>query len=188
MGIQELRDSFNLKPNPEGGEYAETFRDDAIVLRKETLPSRFKVGRPVCTAIYFLLPTGSVSKLHRIPSAEVWHFYDGEPLTVFELNGETNAMKHTVLGRDIAAGQLPQYVVPPNVWFGAYSTSDYRVDVASAAVEKLPDRSKEDHYSFVGCTVAPAFEFVDFELAKRSELVSSFPQAKAFIELLTDAE
>jgi hypothetical protein len=41
-----------------------------------------KVARPVSTAIYFLLPTGAVSCLHRIPCAEVWHFYAGEPLTV----------------------------------------------------------------------------------------------------------
>ncbi|KAL2635637.1 hypothetical protein R1flu_007116 [Riccia fluitans] len=129
MGIQHLREAYSLQPHPEGGFYAETFRDDSVILRTDALPDRFKVDRPISTAIYFLVPTGSISRLHRIPSAEVWHFYEGEPLTIFELDGETGLTKHTVLGRDVAAGQLLQYVVRPTVWFGAYPTGDYKVQV-----------------------------------------------------------
>ncbi|KAL3683761.1 hypothetical protein R1sor_001783 [Riccia sorocarpa] len=180
MGVQELRKAYQLQPHPEGGFYAETFRDDSVVLRTEVLPDRFKVDRPISTAIYFLVPTGSISHLHRIPSAEVWHFYRGEPLTIFELDSETGLTKQTVLGQDPAAGQLLQYTVSPSVWFGAYPTGDYKVEATSngGSLEKLPERDQEEHYSFVGCTVAPAFEFADFELAKRGELVAKFPHRK----------
>jgi predicted cupin superfamily sugar epimerase len=81
MGVQKLKQALNLQPHPEGGFYAETFRDDSVKLLTSSLPPHFKVGRPVSTAIYFLLPTGSKSRMHLIPSAEVWHFYSGEPLT-----------------------------------------------------------------------------------------------------------
>ncbi|CAM6108947.1 unnamed protein product [Calypogeia fissa] len=187
MGVQKLKEALNLQPHPEGGFFAETFRDDSVKLETSSLPSHFKVGRPVSTAIYFLLPTGSKSRMHIIPSAEVWHFYGGEPLTVLEVD-LTGNVKHTVLGHDIEAGQVPQYVVPPRVWFGAYPTKDYKVDLEAGIIEALPVRDPEQNYSLVGCTVAPGFQFDDFEMAKRSNLVSLYPQAKSAIELLTDPE
>eukprot|EP00850_Spirogloea_muscicola_P021322 SM000244S08557 [mRNA] locus=s244:47391:48261:- [translate_table: standard] len=134
------------------------------------------VGRAVSTAIYFLLPAGSVSRLHRMPAAEVWHFYLGEPLTVVEL-GEDGNVKQTVLGKDLAAGQQLQHVVPPGVWFGSHPTLE-PVGTTSA-------RDPEAHFSLVGCTVAPAFAFDDFELADRAQLLAEYPGLAELVTHLT---
>ncbi|XP_052200376.1 uncharacterized protein LOC127806865 isoform X2 [Diospyros lotus] len=147
-----------------------------------------KVGRPISTSIYFLLPSGSVSHLHRIPCAETWHFYMGEPITVVEMNDKDGSVKLTCLGPDpIGANQQLQYTVPPNVWFGAYPTLDMDISAESVARKNAP-RDAENHFSLVGCTCAPAFQFEDFELAQRSELISSFPKYGSLVNLLTFAE
>ncbi|RWW13618.1 hypothetical protein GW17_00022652 [Ensete ventricosum] len=139
-----------------------------------------KVDRPVSTSIYFLLPSGSVSHLHRIPCAETWHFYSGEPLTVTKLYP---ALAYAAYYLD--AGHRPQYTVPPNVWFGSFPT----LDVASFASDgsllvKSPKRDPESHYSLVGCTCAPAFQFEDFELAKLADLKPLSPRAEPFLDYL----
>ncbi|KAL0333681.1 UNVERIFIED_CONTAM: hypothetical protein Sangu_1524300 [Sesamum angustifolium] len=156
----EIVAKLNLKPHPEGGFYCETFRDNSILLSKSHLPPQYKVDRPVSTSIYFLLPSGCVSHLHRIPCAETWHFYLGEPLT---------------------------HVVPPNVWFGAFPTKDIEVSSDLIAVKRA-SRDPEEHFSLVGCTCAPAFQFDDFELAKHSKLISCFPKYESLISMLTFPE
>uniref|UniRef100_A0A5B7BAX5 DUF985 domain-containing protein n=1 Tax=Davidia involucrata TaxID=16924 RepID=A0A5B7BAX5_DAVIN len=184
----EIVAKLNLKPHPEGGFYSETLRDTSIILSKSQLPSEYKVDRPISTCIYFLLPSGSVSNLHRIPCAETWHFYTGEPMTVLEMNDKDGSVKSTCLGSNIIGeNQQLQYTVPPNVWFGAYPTKDINIST-DIAVVKNPPRDAENHYSLVGCTCAPAFQFEDFELAKRSELVSCFPNYESLVSLLTFPE
>ncbi|KAJ9184206.1 hypothetical protein P3X46_007971 [Hevea brasiliensis] len=180
----ELVKKLNLQPHPEGGFFCETFRDASVSLSTSQLPSRYKVDRPVSTAIYFLLPSGSVSHLHRIPCAETWHFYLGEPITVLELNETDGQVKLTCLGSDLTGdNQQPQYTVPPNVWFGAFPTKDYIISPDGAVAKAAPRRPS--HFSLVGCTCAPAFQFLDFELAKCSELISRFPSHEHLISLLT---
>ena len=98
-----------------------------------------------------------VSRLHRIRSDEVWHFYKGSAIKIVELIAD--GFKETELGPD-----LLQYIVPANTWFGSYP-----IDV----------------YSFVGCTVSPGFDFADFELGSRSKLTAEFPKASTIIEKLT---
>jgi predicted cupin superfamily sugar epimerase len=150
-----LIDRLGLKPHPEGGLFAETYRG-----------ARNASGRSHSTAIYFLLPRGEVSKLHRIGSDEVWHFYSGDPLEVIELDASASTgARITVLGTDLAAGQRPQYVVPAGTWFGARPTGDA--------------------YALVGCTVAPGFEFSEFEMGDRAALLAAFPAAAALIRTLT---
>ncbi|KAL9441978.1 hypothetical protein AB3S75_020477 [Citrus x aurantiifolia] len=183
----EISAKLNLKPHIEGGFYTETFRDASVFLSKSQLPSEYKVDRAVSTAIYFLLPSGSVSRLHRLPCAETWHFYMGEPITIFELNDKDGKIKLTCLGNDLGNNQQPQYTVPPNVWFGSFPTNDFHIS-PDGAVSKVESRDAESHYSLVGCTCAPAFQFEDFELAKRSDLVSSFPNYAPLISLLTFPE
>ncbi|KAL2480268.1 RmlC-like jelly roll fold [Abeliophyllum distichum] len=179
---------LNLKPHPEGGYYSETFRDSSIILSKSHLPAQYKVDRPVSTCIYFMLPSGSVSHLHRIPCAEAWHFYLGEPITVLEIDDKDGSAKLTCLGPDITTeNQLLQYVVPSGVWFGAFPTKDIDISADWKTVKKAP-RDSEKHFSLVGCTCAPAFQFEDFELAKRSELISRFPEYDSLISLLTYPE
>ncbi|KAF3439709.1 hypothetical protein FNV43_RR17987 [Rhamnella rubrinervis] len=183
----EIAAKLKLNPHPEGGFYSETFRDTSVLLSKSQLPPEYKVDRPVSTCIYFLLPSGSVSRLHRIPCAETWHFYSGEPITVLELN-EDGQIKLTCLGPNlIEHNQQPQYTVPPNVWFGAFPTNDFTISPDGTLLKAAP-RDAERHYSLVGCTCAPAFQFEDFELAKRSELVSRFPKSEPLITLLTFPE
>ncbi|KAF6168718.1 hypothetical protein GIB67_013100 [Kingdonia uniflora] len=185
MKVSEIVAALNLLPHPEGGFYTETFRDTSISLPKSQLPPQYKVDRPVSSVIYFLMPSGDVSHLHRIPCAETWHFYKGEPLTVVELT-EDGGFKKTVLGSDIAAGHQLQYTVPPNVWFGSYPTMD--VDTCSSdgkLLAKAPSRDAEHHFSLVGCTCAPAFQFEDFELAKRADLLAFAPKAEALVSYLT---
>ncbi|PIA43286.1 hypothetical protein AQUCO_02000604v1 [Aquilegia coerulea] len=190
MKASEIAAHLNLKPHPEGGFYSETFRDSSITLLKSQLPPQYKVDRPISTCIYFLVPSGSVSHLHRIPCAETWHFYKGDPLTVFELT-HAGDVKQTILGSDLLAGHKLQYTVPPNVWFGSYPTMDLHPsssDANSLLLLKAPTRDTENHYSLVGCTCAPAFQFQDFELAKRSHLLTFAPKAEAFISYLAFPE
>ncbi|KAJ6993549.1 hypothetical protein NC653_016627 [Populus alba x Populus x berolinensis] len=176
----EILNKLNLQPNPEGGFYSETFRDTSVVLSSSQLPSEYKVDRAVSTSIYFLLPSGNVSLLHRIPCAETWHFYVGEPLTILELNEKNGQVKLTSIGSDLVGdNQQPQYTVPGNVWFGAFPTKDYNIS-PDRMVAKAAPRDGESHHSLVGCTCAPAFQFEDFELAKRSYLISRCTCAPAF--------
>ncbi|XP_030538457.1 uncharacterized protein LOC115746707 [Rhodamnia argentea] len=178
-------EKLKLTPNPEGGLYSETFRDTSVLLSRSQLPPRYKVDRPVSTSIYFMLPAGSVSRLHRIPCAETWHFYLGEPLTVLELNEKDGSVKLTCIGSDLVGdNQQPQYTVPPNVWFGSFPTKDYTISPDGSVLKAAP-RDAEKHYSLVGCTCAPAFQFQDFELAKRSELLSRFPNLEPMLSILT---
>ncbi|KAJ3695773.1 hypothetical protein LUZ60_001150 [Juncus effusus] len=180
----EIVEILDLKPHPHGGFYAETFRDPSIILSQSQLTPLYKVDRSVSSAIYFVLPSGGIAHLHRIPCAETWHYYMGEPLTVFEVHDD-GKVKLTVVGADLEAGQRPQYTVPPNVWFGAFPT--YDLDSFSpdgSALSKAPIRDHESHYCFVGVTCAPAYQYEDDELATRDWMKNLAPHAEPFINYL----
>jgi len=184
MTATEVAALLDLKPHPEGGFYAETFRDGSVTLSTAQLPPQYKVDRAVSTAIYFLLPAGSVSRLHRIPCAETWHFYKGEPLTVFELHDDGH-IDLTVIGPHLEAGQRPQYTVPPNVWFGSFPTLDVESFASDGSVlVKSRKRDPEQHYSLVGCTCAPGFQYEDFEMATFEDVRSIAPKAEPFLKFL----
>lgn len=188
LSASDVVAKLDMKPHPEGGFYKETFRDHSVLLNKSHLPSTYKADRAVSTSIYFLLPSGCVSSLHRIPCAEVWHFYLGEPLTVVEINEETGKPKFKCLGSNILnENQVLQYSVPPGVWFGSFPTKDFSIS-GDGTLLKVPARDPQTRYSLVGCTCAPAFQFEDFELANRSELISRFPQMEQLITYLTIPE
>ena len=151
---------FNLTPHPEGGYYRETYRS-----AENILPAHIQGSRSVSTAIYFLLPQGAKSHLHRIASDEMWHFYLGGPMTLVLLH-PGGQVETILLGPDILGGQVVQAMVPGGVWFGG-----------------IPTLATD--YAFVGCTVAPGFDFADFELGDRQTLLTQYPQAQAWIEQLT---
>lgn len=152
-----------LLPHPEGGHYRETYRA-AERLPAGSLPRRFSGPRAFSTSIYFLLQSRECSRLHRIQSDEVWHFYAGSPLTVHVI--DTQGRYHTLrLGRNPSSGHLPQVVVPAGAWFGA-----------------TLDRGRG--YALVGCTVAPGFDFADFELADQATLLRQFPRHSRIIKRL----
>lgn len=143
---------LNLAPHPEGGFYRETYRAAEYIPAK-ALPARFDGDRSFSTGIYFLLRAEDRSRLHRIQSDEMWHFYAGTSLSVYVLhNGELSIH---VLGQDLAQGEQLQVVVPAGAWFGA------RVNTTG--------------YVLAGCTVAPGFDFADFEMADHT-LLQNFPQ------------
>lgn len=160
---QDLIKLYNLEPHPEGGYFRETYRAKGATT-KNALPKNFKGDRNYSTAIYFLLPEGAQSKLHRLQSDEVFHFYLGGPLTVVQIFPDGKVEK-TVMGADVKGGHKLQHVVPAGCWFGAYPNPGSR-------------------FSFIGTTVAPGFDFQDFELGNRSELLKQFPRAREVIELL----
>ncbi len=163
MTVQQLIQQYDLQPHPEGGWYKETYKSTEYI-SGNALPERFGGSRSFSTAIYFLLEQGNFSAFHRIKSDECWHFYAGDPLLVYvmQLNGTLDIIH---LGNDIEKGQVFQFVVPANCWF---------------ASKPAPGST----FCFVGCTVAPGFDFTDFELAKASSLTVLFPQHKAIIEEL----
>jgi predicted cupin superfamily sugar epimerase len=163
--VDQLIRHYGLKPHPEGGYFKESYRSPEL-FRKSALPSRFSGDRSFSTAIYYLLPEGSSSRLHRISADEVWHFYLGGPLALIEIHSDGKVQK-TILGQDVNQGQRVQLVVQAGIWFGAY-----------------PEMGSS--YSLVGCTVAPGFDFSDFEMGDRSRLLTQFPHAQAEIELLTN--
>jgi len=155
---------FDLQPHPEGGYFRQTYRSSGVI-RQSALPPAFGGDRAYATMIYYLLPKGAKSHLHRLQSDEMWHFYLGGPMHVAQLNA--GGREETVtLGSDVTRGEQLQYVAPAGTWFGAY-----------------PAEGTE--YSLVGCTVAPGFEFSDFELARREVMLREFPDAKRIIEMLT---
>ncbi|MDH5176276.1 MAG: cupin domain-containing protein [Gammaproteobacteria bacterium] len=150
--VRDLR----LLPHPEGGFYRETYRATQV-----------HGGRAASTMIYFLLPAGQVSRLHRIDADEGWHHYLGGTLEIFELDeAEPDRPRVTRLGKNLAAGELPQHMVPAGRWFGA------------APAAGAP-------YALVGCTVAPGFEFAKFELGTRERLLAKFPAAADIVVSLT---
>jgi uncharacterized protein len=158
--IEKLR----LEPHPEGGYFRQTYQSE-VVIAAEALPSGFTGARAASTAIYFLLEGKNFSAFHRLRSDEVWHFYAGEPVAVHVIqpDGEYSL---TLLGCDVEAGQVPQGVVRAGCWFASH-VADWK------------------SLALVGCTVAPGFDFQDFEIGKRAELATRYPQHRELIERLT---
>jgi predicted cupin superfamily sugar epimerase len=156
---------FNMQPHPEGGYFAETYRS-AERIPQSALPDRFTGERSFGTAIYFLLESHHISALHRIASDEIWHFYAGGALEIFVISstGELTVIR---LGNNPEQGEVFQAVVPAGCWFGSKP-------------------SLGTDFSLVGCTVAPGFDFADFEMASQEKLLHEFPQHKEVIEKLSE--
>ena len=159
-----LVEKFGLLPHPEGGYYKETYRSPEIIT-SAALPARFTGDRNFSTAIYFLLEAGNFSAFHKIRSDECWHFYSGDQLLVhiIHLTGE---LETVMLGNNFERGECFQQVVPAGCWF---------------ASEPAPGSA----YCFTGCTVAPGFDFTDFELAKATQLAELYPQHESIIRRLS---
>ena len=159
--IQDLINQYQLLPHPEGGYYKETYRSTEHIPHA-ALAQHFSGSRSFSTAIYFLLLKDLFSAFHRIQSDECWHFYEGASLHVhvLHLNGNYELIS---LGRNSAKGEVYQAIVPAGAWFASESIGEY---------------------SFVGCTVAPGFDFADFELARAANLKADYPDHEKLIERL----
>lgn len=153
---------LNLEKHPEGGYFKEVYRANDIV----STPNRFAGDRPASTSIYFLLTTDSPSHFHRIKSDEIWHFYYGSTVTIYEID-QTGNIKQHYLGCSSENEQagFQTYIAGEN-WFAA-------------------EIEKTNSYALVGCTVAPGFDFQDFEMGERENLIKIFPQHEVIITKLT---
>ncbi len=156
---------LGLKPlQPEGGYFRETYRSRES-FRAAALPVRYRGKRSHGTAIYFLLTPDTFSALHRLKSDEVYHFYAGDPVELLVLQpGRESAIR--TLGSDLTKRQRPQLVVPRGAWQGA----------------RL---ARGGSWALLGTTVAPGFEYADFELGRRTALVRSWPAHAKLITALT---
>ena len=108
ISADEIIRLLGLAPHPEGGHFAETFRDAGV-----------DGARATSTAIYFLLRAGEVSHWHRVDAAEVWHWYAGAPLSLSI--ADDAGRRDVTLGTNLAAGERPQAVVPAWSWQQAQS-------------------------------------------------------------------
>ncbi|MDQ4073266.1 MAG: cupin domain-containing protein [Thermoproteota archaeon] len=184
---------LNLVELPfEGGYYRETYRSDKSVgvdyddienTKSNSLansePNNNSRGiRSLFTHIYYLLDGERHSALHKVRSDEVWHFYMGSTVTIYILcddddnvddgvDSGSGKLQQIRLGPDIESGEDLHYVIKGNTWFGA----------------ELANKSS---YALLGCSVSPGFEFRDFELGKRKELVAKYPKHEWLINKLTD--
>ncbi len=149
-----------MLPHPEGGWYKETYRSNETVA-SAALPARFAGERNFSTAIFFLLTGKTFSAFHRIKSDEVWHFYAGSCLNVYVINA-SGQLRIIKLGNNLEKGEEFQAVVEAGSWFASQP-------------------EQENTFSLVGCTVAPGFDFKDFELARCEELITLFPEHRSLI-------
>ncbi len=158
VSAQQVIESLGLLPHPEGGFYAETFRSEALPFE---MPGRG--ARSASTAIYFLLSAQEFSALHVVLSDEVWHHYAGDALQL-HCFGRDGAHREVRLGAGFTEGERPQHVV-------------LHGELQAARVAPGP-------YGFAlcGCTVAPGFDFADFRMPSRAELLTQLP---AYAELVT---
>lgn len=153
--IQQLIAQLNLQPHPEGGYFAETYRSDEGINTKNG-------ERNLMTAIYFLLTSSDISRFHVIASDELWFHHEGSDLSVHVLD----ELGHHILplGKN-GSNALAQQLVPAGKIFG--STVD-----------------EPDTYALVSCVVAPGFDFRDFKLMDKAELLEKYPDFPEIIERL----
>ena len=165
LTVETLRRILGLVPHPvEGGYFAETYRS-ADHIPASGLPSRYGAARAASTAIYYLLTPDTFSAMHRLASDEIFHFYLGDPVEMLQLHPDGS--HHVVLiGPDLEAGQRPQVIVPRHIWQGARLIPGGR-------------------HALLGTTVAPGFDYTDYETAQRPHLLTTHPQARNLITALT---
>lgn len=155
MDAATIIKKLGLEPLPEeGGFYRETFRDTGVI-SSSALPNH-EGDRKYSTSIYYLVTPEEFSGLHAVKSAEVFHFYAGDPVRMVQID-EAGKMSEHILGSNLEKGQRPQLVVTPNVWQGT----------------KLVEGGA---WALMGCTVAPGFEFQDFIGGTFDELSKKFPE------------
>lgn len=159
--IEELKNQFQLEPHPEGGFYKETYRSSGYVNN----PYPGAQQRAFSTGIYFLLVAGNFSAFHRIKQDEMWHFYDGDSINLHIIS-KGGEYSQVTIGSNFEKGEVPQFVVHAGDWFAS-------------------EVSVKDGYALAGCTVSPGFDFEDFEMARRDNLLNEFPEFSTVIRRLT---
>lgn len=159
--VDDLVQRLELSPHPEGGFYKQTYKDDGKVTGYDGIG--LNSPHAASTAIYFLMTEGNFSALHRLKQDEVWHFYEGSSLSVHVIEAD-GTHREIRLGSNLDAGEMYQAIVKRGTIFGS---------------------CVDEGYALVGCTVAPGFEFEDFELIPKEELLEAYPEHQQLIEKLT---
>ena len=147
---------LKMEAHSEGGFYKETYRSDFTVNNENG------AQRNVCTAIYFLLADADKSHFHRIKSDELWFHHQGETLEIVYI--ERGILNTLYLGSNLDAGEVLQATIPANTWFAS----------------KLKNQKG---FGLVSCTVAPGFDFADFEMAEKQQLLTEFPNLESVIDM-----
>ena len=161
--IQMIVDRLQLEEHREGGWFRETYRSSDLI-PESVLPMGFCEARAASTAIYYLLGSDDFSAFHRLKSDEIWHFYGGTTLIIHVI-GKDRVYRKYLLGGRLDVGESYQVVIPKKSWFAA--------------------EVKDHGYVLAGCTVSPGFDYRDFELANRHELIIQYPEYRNLIERLT---
>lgn len=151
---------LKLIRHPEGGFYRELYSSSEFI-QKKGLPGRYNSFRPFSTSIYFLLESSDFSAFHRLKSDEIWNFYQGSPINIYIILPDKKLAKVT-LGNNPDNNEHFQFIIPKGTWFAAKSTNS-------------------GSFTLLGCTVAPGFDFDDFELGKREELIRKYPGHRRLI-------
>jgi hypothetical protein len=164
---EKIIEILGLEPLPiEGGLFRQTYISSENI-KKEHLPDRYVADKPFGTAIYYLLTSdpNSFSALHKLPTDEIWHFYLGDPVELFELH-QDGSSRRLVLGQDILDGQMVQHVVPAGVWQGS----------------RVIDGGE---FALLGNTMAPGYTHEDYVGGERKTLMEMYPEEKDLIKELT---
>lgn len=148
----------------EGGYFCQSYRSTETIPR-EALPPRYKSDKHFGSAIYYLLTPDQRSGLHRLSTDEIFHFYLGDPVTQLQLYPDKSS-KIVTLGADIASGQRPQVVVPRGIWQGAILSPGGR-------------------FALLGTTMAPGFDYSEYEAGERDRLTKLYPKHAELILKLT---
>lgn len=165
LTAEELIALLQLQPHPkEGGYFRETYRSSERHAAA-SLPARYGADRSYSTAIYYLLTPTTFSAMHRVASDEIFHFYLGGPVRMLQLSPDGQG-RTLVLGPDLKAGQQLQVVVPKGTWQGS------SLEPGSA-------------FALFGCTVAPGFEYADYDTGSRAALIAQYPAFAEMISKLT---
>jgi predicted cupin superfamily sugar epimerase len=180
MIAEEIIALLKLKPHPkEGGFYSETYRAGETI-PASVLPARYAGPRAFGTCIYYLLTASTFSAMHRLQSDEIFHFYLGDSVEMLQLLPDGTG-KTVVLGSDLRIGMQPQVIVPRGVWQGSRLVAGGPPSWST----REPLRRGEGKFALLGCTVAPGFDFADYEQGRRSDLIGSYPKFREKIVALT---
>src|SRR5271154_5840343 len=164
LTAEQIRELLNMRPHPiEGGYFAETYRGTPVV--PQSLLRGYPSDRAISTAIYYLLTPDTFSAMHRVRGDEMFHFYLGDPVEMLQLKADGSG-EVILLGQDIVAGMRLQHTVPGGVWQGSRLCAG-------------------GNYALLGATMAPGFEYEDYETGKRLELSWRFPQYTGLVAALT---
>ncbi len=161
---EKLINKLRLIPHPEGGFFKEVYRSEEV-LDSVALPKRYEGSRNFSTSIYYLLNSKDFSAFHKLLSDEIWHFYFGSSLVVHIFN-RNDEYKKVILGTDFEKDETPQLVIKKGSIFAA----------------EIKDKNS---FSLIGCTVAPGFDFKDFELCQKEKLMENYPDFTELIKRLT---